>query len=785
MARETFEVGGMTCASCQAHVERAVRKLDGVQDVAVNLLAGSMAVTYDDRALASDDICRAVDRAGYSAAPTATAPAPASAANTDAAVSPTGARPARARPASPTKKLEAAAASMRSRLAVSIIFLIPLFYLGMGHMFGWPLPAFFAGHRNVLNLALTELLLLAPILYINDSYFIGGFKSLLRGAPTMDALIAIGATASVAWSVYSVYRIAGALAAGDAMAAHAIAMDNLYLESAGTILTLVTVGKYLETRSKSKTGGAIERLLDLAPARATVVDEDGRETTVDASTLQPGQTVRVKPGESVPVDGVVLSGSSSVDESALTGESIPVEKTVGDTVMAATVNRTGSFTFRATRTGADTSLAKIVQLVEDANATKAPIARIADKVAGVFVPAVLAIAAVTFVAWLAVGGSINEALTASVAVVVISCPCALGLATPVAIMVGTGRGAEMGVLFKSAEGLEALQKIDTVVFDKTGTITQGKPAVTDILPARTESGKPVMTEKALLKLAAALEASSEHPLAEAIMAEADARGIVARQVEDFQAIPGRGVTAREGANAIAAGNAALMEELGIPRGDLQVEHLARAGKTALFFAKNGALMGTIAVADQLKETSAAAVRALDALGIESIMLTGDHELTAQAIAVRAGIDRVVADVLPADKEQQIRQLQAEGHRVAMVGDGINDSPALACADVGLAIGAGADVAKEGADVVLMHSDPVDVARAVELSRATMRNIKQDLFWALIYNTLGIPLAAGVFYPLLGWQLSPMFGAAAMSLSSVCVVANALRLRRFKPRVAER
>ena len=439
MARETFEVGGMTCASCQAHVERAVRKLDGVQDVAVNLLAGSMAVTYDDRALASDDICRAVDRAGYSAAPTATAPAPASAANTDAAVSPTGARPARARPASPTKKLEAAAASMRSRLAVSIIFLIPLFYLGMGHMFGWPLPAFFAGHRNVLNLALTELLLLAPILYINDSYFIGGFKSLLRGAPTMDALIAIGATASVAWSVYSVYRIAGALAAGDAMAAHAIAMDNLYLESAGTILTLVTVGKYLETRSKSKTGGAIERLLDLAPARATVVDEDGRETTVDASTLQPGQTVRVKPGESVPVDGVVLSGSSSVDESALTGESIPVEKTVGDTVMAATVNRTGSFTFRATRTGADTSLAKIVQLVEDANATKAPIARIADKVAGVFVPAVLAIAAVTFVAWLAVGGSINEALTASVAVVVISCPCALGLATPVAIMVGPPR----------------------------------------------------------------------------------------------------------------------------------------------------------------------------------------------------------------------------------------------------------------------------------------------------------------------------------------------------------
>ena len=648
-------------------------------------------------------------------------------------------------------------------------------------MLGWPLPDFFAAHENILNLALTELLLLAPILYVNDSYFINGFKSLFHGAPTMDALIAIGATASVAWSIYGIYRTAAAIAAGDVMGAHMIAMDSLYLESAGTILALVTVGKYLETRSKSKTGSALEALIDLAPKTATVVEADGSETILAADALQPGHVIRVRPGEAIPADGVVLEGTSAIDESALTGESIPVEKTPGDTVNAATINRTGAFTFRATRVGGDTSLAQIIRLVEDANATKAPIARMADKVAGVFVPIVLVIAVLTFAAWMVVTGSASEAITAAVAVVVISCPCALGLATPVAIMVGTGKGAEMGVLFKSAEALETLRGVDTVVFDKTGTITQGKPAVTDILPAHTAEGAPTMSEKALLKLAAALERNSEHPLAEAIMARAEERGIVARDVEDFEAIPGRGVRAREGANVVAAGNAALMEDLDIHVDRDLLEGFARSGKTPLFFAKNGELMGTIAVADEVKPSSADAIAALEHLGISTVMLTGDNELTARAIAGGVGITQVIADVMPADKERHVRELQERGSVVAMVGDGINDSPALARADVGLAIGTGADIAKEGADVVLMKSDLLDVPRAIELSRAVIRNIKQDLFWALFYNALGIPLAAGVFYPILGWQLSPMFGAAAMSLSSICVVTNALRLRGFRPK----
>ncbi len=507
---------------------------------------------------------------------------------------------------------------------------------------------------------------------------------------------------------------------------------------------------------------------------------------MDVDAILPGQVLRVRPGESIPVDGVVLEGASAVDESALTGESIPVEKTAGDTVNAATVNRTGSFTFRATRVGADTSLAKIIQLVEDANATKAPIARMADKVAGVFVPVVFAISAVTFAVWMALTGSINEALTSAVAVLVISCPCALGLATPVAIMVGTGKGAEMGILFKSAEALENLRSVGTVVLDKTGTVTRGKPAVTDIAVATRADGSPAMSEKALLKLAAALERSSEHPLAEAIMAECEARGIVARMVEDFAAVPGRGVTAREGQNAIAAGNIRLMDELGakVPAG--LAEQFAAEGKTPLFFAKNGELVGTIAVADEVKETSAEAIAALRKLGVDVRMLTGDNRVTAEAIARRVGLssEQVIADVLPADKERHVRELQDAGSKVAMVGDGINDSPALARADVGLAIGTGADIAKEGADVVLMRSDLMDVARAIELSRATIRNIKQDLFWALFYNGIGIPLAAGVFFPLTSWQLSPMFGAAAMSLSSVCVVSNALRLRTFKPKVAK-
>ena len=716
MAQDKFDVGGMTCAACQAHVDRAVSKLDGVQSVAVNLLAGSMLVDYDPAQVSPDDICTAVDRAGYSASPVS--------ADTDAASSSGNAqaRSGATHMESPTKKLEATASAMRTRLIISIIFLIPLFYIGMGHMLGWPLPSVFTDHAHSMTLALTELVLLIPIVYVNDAYFINGFKSLVHGAPTMDALIAVGATASIAWSLYAMFIMADKLAAGQVHEAMMTSMDNLYFESAGTILSLVTVGKYLETRSKSKTGGAIEALIDLAPKTATVVADDGTETTVDVDSILPGQVLRVRPGESIPVDGVVLEGASAVDESALTGESIPVEKTAGDTVNAATVNRTGSFTFRATRVGADTSLAKIIQLVEDANATKAPIARLADKVAGVFVPVVFVISAVTFAVWMALTGSVNEALTSAVAVLVISCPCALGLATPVAIMVGTGKGAEMGILFKSAEALENLRSVGTVVLDKTGTVTRGKPAVTDIVVAVHADGSPAMSEKALLKLAAALERSSEHPLAEAIMAECETRGIVARMVEDFAAVPGRGVTAREGQNIIAA--------------DVR-------------------------------------------------MLTGDNRVTAEAIARRVELssEQVIADVLPADKERHVRGLQDASGKVAMVGDGINDSPALARADVGLAIGTGADIAKEGADVVLMRSDLMDVARAIELSRATIRNIKQDLFWALFYNGIGIPLAAGVFFPLTGWQLSPMFGAAAMSLSSVCVVSNALRLRTFKPSVA--
>ena len=778
MAQDKFDVRGMTCAACQAHVDRAVSKLDGVQSVAVNLLAGSMMVDYDPAQVSPDDICTAVDRAGYSASPVST--------GTEAA--PNGSAQARSGAAhmeSPTKKLEATASAMRTRLIISIIFLIPLFYIGMGHMLGWPLPSVFTDHTHSMTLALTELVLLIPIVYVNDAYFINGFKSLVHGVPTMDALIAVGATASIAWSLYAVFIMADQLAAGQVHEAMMTGMDNLYFESAGTILSLVTVGKYLETRSKSKTGGAIEALIDLAPKTATVVADDGTETAVDVDAILPGQVLRVRPGESIPVDGVVLEGASAVDESALTGESIPVEKTAGDTVNAATVNRTGSFTFRATRVGADTSLAKIIQLVEDANATKAPIARLADKVAGVFVPVVFVISAVTFAVWMALTGSINEALTSAVAVLVISCPCALGLATPVAIMVGTGKGAEMGILFKSAEALENLRSVGTVVLDKTGTVTRGKPAVTDIVVATRTDGSPAMSEKALLKLAAALERSSEHPLAEAIIAECEARGIVARMVEDFAAVPGRGVTAREGQNVIAAGNVRLMNELGaeVPAG--LAEQFAAEGKTPLFFAKNGELVGTIAVADEVKETSAEAIAALRSLGVDVRMLTGDNRVTAEAIARRVGLtsEQVIADVLPADKERHVRELQDAGGKVAMVGDGINDSPALARADVGLAIGTGADIAKEGAEVVLMRSDLMDVARAIELSRATIRNIKQDLFWALFYNGIGIPLAAGVFFPLTGWQLSPMFGAAAMSLSSVCVVSNALRLRTFKPSVA--
>lgn len=767
---QKFDVGGMSCAACQSRVEKVVSRLPGVQDVAVNLLSGSMAVDFDESVVSAQDICTAVDNAGYSASPQA---APGAVGASGSAGAPAAAAP---KLESPTKKLEETARKMRTRLAVSIVFLVPLFYLGMGHMFHWPLPAFFTGDAHIMNTGLAMLLLVTPIVFANRAYFVNGFKSLAHGAPNMDTLVATGAAASLAYSIWALFVTSTELGEGMAHMAHMFAMENLYFESAGMILALVTVGKYLETRSKAKTGDAIARLIDLAPKTATVV-VDGEERKVAADSIRVGDVVLVRPGESVPVDGVVLDGASSVDESALTGESIPVEKGVGATVSAATVNRTGSFTFRATRVGADTNLARIIQLVEDANATKAPIARLADKVAGVFVPVVLGIAAVTFVAWMiATGGAVGTSLTSAVAAVVISCPCALGLATPVAIMVSTGRGAEMGVLFKSAESLETLHKVGTVVLDKTGTVTQGRPEVTDVLPAEGVSAK------ALLKLACALEVRSEHPLAEAVVAHAKGMGIAPRDVSAFEALPGKGVRAMEGANSVAAGNARLMAELGVDVPAGLVPELARQGKTPLFFAKNGQLLGTIAVADVVKPTSAAAVKALAGMGVRTVMLTGDNELTARAIAGQVGVADVISDVLPQDKERHVRDLQESGQVVAMVGDGINDAPALARADVGVAIGAGADIAADSADVILMRSDLLDVPRAIELSRATIRNIKQDLFWALFYNSVGIPLAAGVFYPLLGWQLSPMFGAAAMSLSSICVVSNALRLRGFKPRV---
>lgn len=742
MAQDKFDVGGMTCAACQAHVDRAVSKLDGVQSVAVNLLAGSMLVDYDPAQVSPDDICTAVDRAGYSASPIS--------AGTDAASSGSSqARSGVTHMESPTKKLEAAASAMRTRLIISIIFLIPLFYIGMGHMLGWPLPGIFTDHTHSMTLALTELVLLIPIVYVNDAYFINGFKSLAHGAPTMDALIAVGATASIAWSLYAMFIMADQLAAGQVHEAMMTSMDNLYFESAGTILSLVTVGKYLETRSKSKTGGAIEALIDLAPKTATVVADDGSETTVDVDSILPGQVLRVRPGESIPVDGVVLEGASAVDESALTGESIPVEKTVGDTVNAATVNRTGSFTFRATRVGAETSLAKIIQLVEDANATKAPIARMADKVAGVFVPVVFVISAVTFAVWMALTGSINEALTSGVAVLVISCPCALGLATPVAIMVGTGKGAEMGILFKSAEALENLRSVGTVVLDKTGTVTRGKPAVTDIVVATRADGSPAMSEKALLKLAAALERSSEHPLAEAIMAECEARGIVARMVEDFAAVPGRGVTAREGQNVIAAGNVRLMDELGVKVPAGLAEQFAAEGKTPLFFAKNSELVGTIAVADEVKETSAEAIAALRKLGVDVRMLTGDNRVTAEAIARRVGLssEQVIADVLPADKERHVRELQDASSKVAMVGDGINDSPALSAADVGIAISDGAAIAREIADVTIAADSLRELVLLKSIANGLQKRTRSNYRFIMSFNSTLIVLGAmGILPP---------------------------------------
>ncbi len=755
--KQKFTVTGMTCSACSAHVEKAVCKLEGVGEVNVNLLGGSMQVDFDPTRQNSDSIIAAVVESGYGAS----LPGEAIGKTAKTAGLP---------------DMEEELSAMKRRLIISFSFFIPLFYLTMGHMVGLPIPGFFHGPENALIYALTQMLLLLPILYVNDKYYKVGFKTLWRRSPNMDSLIALGSAAAVAYGLVGLYQIGWGLGHGDMARVEHWAMD-LYFEGAGTILTLITLGKYMETRSKGKTGEAIARLMDMTPKTATVL-RSGTEVTLPVEEVMVGDLILVRPGQAVPVDGEVVEGNSTVDESALTGESLPVDKAVGDKVAAATINKSGSFTFRATRVGEDTTLAQMIALVDEAASSKAPIAKLADKVAGVFVPVVIVIALVTAAVWLIATGDVARALTSGVAVLVISCPCALGLATPVAIMVGTGKGAENGILFKSAEALETLRSVQTVVLDKTGTLTQGKPVVTDLIALEG------FGEEELLQVAASLEKPSEHPLAAAIVEEAQRRNIPLSPVEGFQAIHGKGVKGTIQGKDYLAGNAALLAENQVqPNCLTKADQLAQQGKTPLFFVREGKTIGMIAVADTPKPTSAAAVKALRELGLEVVMLTGDNQRTATAIGKELGVTQVIAQVLPQDKERQVAAFQREGEKVAMVGDGINDAPALARADVGIAIGAGTDVAIESADVVLMKSDLLDAVTAVELSRATIRNIKENLFWAFFYNTVCIPVAAGVLTLFGGPQLNPMIAAAAMSMSSVCVVANALRLKLFPPRHA--
>ena len=760
--KETYDVTGMSCAACSSRVEKAVSGQNGVQQVSVNLLKNSMVVEYDERALSSAQIVAAVEQAGYGASPHE--------------------KPGAAAPAAQSGKQGGLSAAqeayrgMKRRLALSLVFTVPLFYLSMGHMMGWPLPECFLGMENAMTFAFTQFLLLIPIVFLNRQYYIGGCKALIQRAPNMDSLIALGSGAAILYGIYAIYRIGIGFGQMDMDTVHAYMME-MYFESAGTILTLITMGKTMEARAKGKTSDAITKLMDLAPKTATV-ERDGTERVIPAAEVQPGEVLIVKAGESVPVDGVVLEGTSAVDESALTGESIPVEKQVGDTVIGATINKSGYFKMRATKVGDDTTLSQIVRLVDEATSSKAPIAKLADKVSGVFVPVVITIAVIATAVWLLTGHSVEFSLSVGISVLVISCPCALGLATPTAIMVGTGRGAVNGILIKSAEALETTHSVTTVVLDKTGTITQGKPVVTDVLPFGAERDE-------LLAVAASLEKRSEHPLAEAIVSEAEKEQLALLPVEKFEQIPGQGLRATVEGRICLAGNRRMMEANHVENGELfsRGETLAEDGKTPLFFARDGRLLGLIAVADIVKSTSAQAIAELSNMGIEVVMLTGDNERTAEAIRRQVGVDRVVAEVLPQDKEREIRRLQESGKKVAMVGDGINDAPALARADVGIAIGAGTDIAIESADIVLMRSDLLDVSTAVQLSRAVIRNIKQNLFWAFFYNAIGIPIAAGVFYPAFHLKMNPMLGALAMSFSSVFVVSNALRLRWFKAKHA--
>lgn len=772
--KERFDVTGMTCSACSSHVEKSVGKLTGVENVSVNLLTNSMQVEFDENKLDTAGIIKAVEDAGYGAA----------------------VKDGHAKSGTKTSgqsdnqennglsAVEQNVKNMKKRLIISLIFWIPLMYVSMGHMiYQWlniPMPPFtmnfLHGNENAITYAFTQFLLLLPILIANQKYFKNGFKTLWHRSPNMDSLIAIGAGAAILYGIFAIYRIGYAMGHGDMMVVHQYAHD-LYFESAGTILTLITIGKYLETKSKGKTSEAITKLLNLAPKTVTVV-RDGVEQVVDAADVEKGEIFLVKPGESVAVDGIVLEGKSSFDESAITGESIPVPKQEGDMIVSASMNKSGLIRAKATKVGEDTTIAQIIRLVEEASSSKAPIAKMADKIAGVFVPAVITIALITGVIWLISGATFEFAMSTAIAVLVISCPCALGLATPVAIMVGTGKGAENGILIKSGDALETAHQIDTVVLDKTGTITQGKPVVTDIICAAGKNADKTQ----LLQIAGSLEKGSEHPLAEAIVNYCETNSIALEKVTDFNALFGKGIEGTVSGTHYFAGNEKMMEEKGISLSTEQknqIHALAKQGKTPLLFADEKQFLGIVAVADVVKPTSKEAVQKFRDYGIHVIMLTGDNEVTAQAIKEQVGIDEVIAGVLPTQKEEKISALKQAGHKVAMIGDGVNDAPALASADVGIAIGAGTDVAIESADIVLMKNDLIDAVGAVKLSKAVIRNIKENLFWAFFYNSIGIPLAAGVLYPLFQIKLNPMFGAAAMSLSSVCVVSNALRLRWVK------
>lgn len=750
MTKEIFSVTGMTCASCSARVEKTVSKLQGVGLVSVNLLTNSMEVQFDNNMINSDTIISAVEGAGYGA-------------------SLKGKKSSTKDSSQNTDEVKSA----KQRLILSLIFLFPLFYISMGHMMGMPLPHFMHGTKNAITFAFTQFLLTIPIVFINSHYFKNGFKNLIKLSPNMDSLIAIGSSAAIVYGIFAIYRIGWGYGHNDIALVEQYSMD-LYFESAGTILTLITLGKFLESKAKRKTTDAITKLINLKPQTAKVI-RNGKITEIPVEEVLSGDIVAIKQGSTIPVDGVITKGNCTVDESIITGESMPVEKKQGDSVIGATINKSGYIEIKATKVGENSTLNQIIKLVEEASATKAPVAKIADKISGVFVPVVIGIAVLSTIIWLFLDKGLEFSLSTGIAVLVISCPCALGLATPTAIMTGTGRGAQMGILIKSAEALQTAGNINTVVLDKTGTITQGKPQVTDIITIG-------VSENQLINIATSIEKLSEHPLAHSVVEYGTEHNFSPLSVTDFVSYGGMGVSAKINNNIVFAGNIKLMQKnnIEITPYNEKINNLSAQGKTPLFFAKNNSIIGIIAVADIIKESSKTAIAELKHMNIDVVMLTGDNKATAKTIGDNCNIKKVYAEVLPQDKEAKIRQLKDENRIVAMVGDGINDAPALAKANVGIAIGAGTDIAIDSADVVLVKNDLIDIVKLIQLSRKTMKNIKENLFWALIYNSLGIPIAAGVFYGILGWKLNPMFGAAAMCISSVCVVTNALRLRTFKP-----